>query len=155
MKNTPYTGYKQRGRLVVLTESDKARVIDFLTQLDEFEQDYMPDDFILVKDTVGHDSKIGTVYMGKYEPNLDQLWKWANEMNVAMSYYFEDQEECNQQFYSTKEETPLERELYNALKNLYDKVTNIRGVDIEEIYAVEECKNAVKAIERFNKSDKK
>ena len=43
-------------------------------------------------------------------------------------------------------------ELAGALRDLLDKVTDIRGVDIEEFYAPDEVKNAKKVLAKLEEN---
>lgn len=64
----PYKGF---GRIIVGSEADKQRVSEILREIDDFEFGYMPKDMIAVE---GIDST-HLVYVGKFEPDLDELDK--------------------------------------------------------------------------------
>lgn len=140
----PFIGHKCRGRLIVENEKIKNQVLTFLNELDPYEEEYARKDFI------SFEKDCDTIYMGKYEPDMEALWNWAKDKNISLTYIYEDQDYSNRQvFHINSNEKSNEKELLECLENLYNKVTNIRGVDIENIYAVEECEKAKMLIEKL------
>lgn len=77
MNSFPYKGY---GRIIVKTPEEKQKVIDLIKEIDDFEFPYMPKDVIAVEKQDTTD----VVYIGKFEPDLDELIQRCKQQGISI-----------------------------------------------------------------------
>lgn len=88
MRSFPYKGY---GRIIVKSSEDTIKVKAILKAMDEFEFPYLPDDLIT-------EDEEDSVYVGKFQPDLDRFEELCKEQKIEVKILEETRAE-NQGIY--------------------------------------------------------